>query len=412
MADISVLNVSIYRQRIGTLTLLPGDQTLFAFDPAYIEDDHRPTLSLSFKDTLGGLITDIRPTRTRVAPFFSNLLPEGPLREYLAKKAGVNSRREFFLLWVLGRDLPGAIGITPADGDAWPSEPGHDVTTNRHSGETILRFSLAGVQLKFSAVMEAAGGLTIPAEGVGGSWIIKLPSMRFETVPENEYAMMELARTIGIDVPEVRLIPIQRIAGLPDDIASMEGNVLAVKRFDRTESGDPVHIEDFAQVFGLYPEKKYERASYRNIAEVLWAETGTDGVAEFIRRLVFNVLIGNADMHLKNWSLIYPDRRQAVLAPGYDFVSTIAYLPDTNMALRLGRSKAMTDLSLDQLSYLAAKAKLPEKLVLDAGRETVERFWDAWKNGQAVDVVSPKAAKPINTLIGRIPLIQEIISGN
>jgi serine/threonine-protein kinase HipA len=107
------------------------------------------------------------------------------------------------------------------------------------------------------------------------------------------------------------------------------------------------------------------------VAEVLWAEAGADGVAEFIRRLVFNTLIGNADMHLKNWSLIYPDGRQAALAPGYDFVSTIAYLPDNKMALTLGRSKAMTALSLDQLSYLAAKARLPKKLVLDAAGETV-----------------------------------------
>jgi serine/threonine-protein kinase HipA len=234
--------------------------------------------------------------------------------------------------------------------------------------------------------------------------------MTFDGVPENEYAMMELARAIGIDVPEVQLVPLNKIAGLPADVARMQGNALAVKRFDRTESGSIVHIEDFAQVFGLYPEKKYERASYRNIAEVLWAETGADGVAEFIRRLVFNALTGNADMHLKNWSLIYPDRRQAALAPGYDFVSTIAYLPDINMALTLGRSKAMTDLSLDQLSYMAAKARLPEKLVLDAGRETVERFTDVWKGGRTIQDVSPQAIKPINELLGRIPLVDELSS--
>jgi len=56
--------------------------------------------------------------------------------------------------------------------------------------------------------MNATGGLTIPAEGVGGSWIVKLPSTSFESVPENEFAMMTLARMIGINVPEVRLIPL------------------------------------------------------------------------------------------------------------------------------------------------------------------------------------------------------------
>jgi len=49
--------------------------------------------------------------------------------------------------------------------------------------------------------MEASGGLTIPAGGMGGSWIVKLPSTRFAAVPENEYAMLALARAVGIEVP-------------------------------------------------------------------------------------------------------------------------------------------------------------------------------------------------------------------
>jgi serine/threonine-protein kinase HipA len=407
MADVSVLDVALYGERLGTLTLLPGDQTLFVFDQAYIDNPDRPTLSLSMKDSFGELITDTRPIRTRVPPFFSNLLPEGPLREYLAGKAGVNPTREFFLLWVLGRDLPGAITITPAEGEAWPSGEEEVVALERASHETILRFSLAGVQLKFSAVQNATGGLTIPAEGVGGFWIVKLPSMKFEGVLENEFTMMELARTIGLDVPEVRLVPLEQIAGLPEEVARLKGNALAVKRFDRTEDGGAVHIEDFAQVFGVYPEKKYERASYRNIAEVLWAETGEKGVAEFIRRLVFNVLIGNADMHLKNWSLIYPDRKNAALSPGYDFVSTIACLPDASMALTLGRSKKMADLSLDQLSYLAGKARLPEKLVLDAAKDMVEKFLSAWDHGSVYHDLDHKVSGAINDHLRTIALVAD-----
>ena len=412
MADVSVLDVALYGERLGTLTLLPGDQTLFVFDQAYIDNPDRPTLSLSMKDSFGELITNTRPIRTRVPPFFSNLLPEGPLREYLAGKAGVNPTREFFLLWVLGRDLPGAITITPAEGEAWPSGGEEVVALERTSHETILRFSLAGVQLKFSAVQNATGGLTIPAEGVGGFWIVKLPSMKFEGVLENEFTMMELARTIGLDVPEVRLVPLEQIAGLPEEVARLKGNALAVKRFDRTEDGGAVHIEDFAQVFGVYPEKKYERASYRNIAEVLWAETGEKGVAEFIRRLVFNVLIGNADMHLKNWSLIYPDRKNAALSPGYDFVSTIAYLPDASMALTLGRSKKMADLSLNQLSYLAGKARLPERLVLDAAKDTVEKFFSAWDHGSVYHDLDHKVSGAINDHLRTIALVADRLTGN
>ena len=90
MTDPAVLEVALHDRTIGALTLFPGDQILFAFDRDYVETAARPTLSLSFKDTLGGLITDLRPTRARVPPYFANLLPEGPLRTYLARKAGVN----------------------------------------------------------------------------------------------------------------------------------------------------------------------------------------------------------------------------------------------------------------------------------------------------------------------------------
>ena len=78
MADVSVLNVKLYGATIGTLTHVQGDRTLFSFTEDYVADQNRPTLGLSFKDDLGGLITDQPATQVRVLPFFSNLLPEGP----------------------------------------------------------------------------------------------------------------------------------------------------------------------------------------------------------------------------------------------------------------------------------------------------------------------------------------------
>ena len=124
--DVTVLSVLLYRKPIGTLTRLSGDRTLFAFNDSYIADKNRPTLSLQFKDDLGNLITDFNPVRTRLMPFLSNLLPEGPMRAYLAERASVNPAREFFLLWVLGEDLPGAISIQPTDGEACLSMPMKD----------------------------------------------------------------------------------------------------------------------------------------------------------------------------------------------------------------------------------------------------------------------------------------------
>jgi serine/threonine-protein kinase HipA len=407
MPDVSVLEILLYGEQIGTLTRVPGDRNLFAFSQAYIDNPARPTLSLSFKDALGALITDIRPTQTRVPPFFANMLPEGSMRDYLAKRAGVNPKREFFLLWVLGKDLPGAMTIRPADGEAWPpgsDDNGGDGKDDAEGGHRhALRFSLAGVQLKFSAVKSAAGGLTIPAEGVGGSWIVKLPSTKHDGVPENEYSMMSLAARIGMDVPEVQLVEVGSIGKLPEGIGNLKGPALAVKRFDRTPDG-PVHIEDFAQVFRLYPEDKYEKASYRNIAEVIVAEAGNEGVAEFIRRLVFNTLIGNADMHLKNWSLIYPDRRGAALAPAYDFVSTIAYIPDENAALSYARTRRMNKFSRDELAYMAGKARLPEKLVLDTAAETVARFHEVWRAEKKNLPLSKELINTIEKHVKTVPI--------
>jgi hypothetical protein len=66
------------------------------------------------------MVTAVRPVTRRVPPFFSNLLPEGPLRTYLAERAAVKAEREFFLLAVLGEDLPGAVTVTPLEA----AEPG------------------------------------------------------------------------------------------------------------------------------------------------------------------------------------------------------------------------------------------------------------------------------------------------
>ena len=405
--DVAVLNVLLYGQTIGTLTRVAGDRILFAFTEAYIGDEGRSVLGLGFKDVLGGLIADFRPTQTRLMPFFSNLLPEGALRTYLAERAEVDPQREFFLLSALGRDLAGAVTVVPGDREAWPADSRDgDEHSNSDDGsrEHALRFSLAGVQLKFSAVEAAAGGLTIPAKGVGGSWIVKLPSAQYGGVPENEYAMMTLARTIGIDVPAVRLVDIAAIGNLPEGSDRVKGNALAVERFDRLGDGAPVHIEDFAQVFGVYPEDKYKKASYRNIAGVIAAESGEADVAEFIRRLTFNTLIGNADMHLKNWSMIYPDRRRAALAPAYDFVSTIAYIPDPKAALTFSRTKRFDGFSEDELSHLAAKARVPTKLVLDTARETVELFHQHWQAEKTNLPLVTAAIQAIEAHVKTIPI--------
>ena len=404
---VSTLNVLLYGEPIATITNVGNDRTLFAFMDSYIHDESRPVLGLGFKDALGGLLTNFKPTQTKLTPFFSNLLPEETMRHYLAERAGVNPAREFFLLWVLGQDLAGAITVEPADGEALPPNVHQDIDEETKI-DVPMRFSLAGVQLKFSAVQQANGGLTIPATGQGGSWIVKLPSSRFDAVPENEYSMMELARMLGMDVPETQLLPINQIANIPDGIgkfgdAFKNAQAFVIKRFDR--AGDQaVHIEDFAQVFSVYPQDKYKKASMRNIAQVIGIEGQDEDIAEFTRRLVFNTLIGNADMHLKNWSVIYKDKRTASIAPAYDFVSTIPYIPDDSASLKVSRSKKFSDFTLDELSHLAAKAMLPEKLVLDTAKQTVAGFHEIWAKEKAHLPLTKSMIEAIETHLRSIPL--------
>jgi serine/threonine-protein kinase HipA len=393
---LNTLAVEMHGRQIGVINRLAGDRHLFAFEQDYIDDCDRPTLSLSFKGETGGVVTATRPTGRRLPPFFSNLLPEGHLRDYLAKRAGVKSEREFFLLAVLGADLPGALVVTPRDGE--DGDAHHDAGDHHddRTHDAPLRFSLAGVQLKFSAIMEASGGLTIPADGMGGSWIVKLPSARFPAVPENEHVMLELAQAIGIAVPHHRLIDINAIQGLPEEVGRIEGKALAVQRFDRGPGGERIHMEDFAQVFGLFPGDKYERRSYANIASVLWAETGQEVTYDFARRLVFSVLIGNGDMHLKNWSLLYPDRRTPVLSPAYDFVATLPYLANDRLALNFGGSRSLNEITVDQVRRFADTARMPVSPLWQIVTETAERTVAAWQTLE----LAPLLPHDMRTAIG------------
>ncbi|HEY4255034.1 MAG TPA: type II toxin-antitoxin system HipA family toxin [Chlamydiales bacterium] len=404
--DINVLRVLLYNQPIGTLTRLPGDKNLFAFDQGYIDNPSRPTLSLSFKDPFGKLITDSKVTQTRLPPFFANLLPEGLLREYLAKRANIHPEHEFFLLWILGQDLPGALKIQAVDNEELPFQSGLIRWKNEKRKEIPFRFSLAGVQLKFSAIEKSDHGLVIPVNGVGGNWIVKLPHSTFRGVPENEYTMMELARRVGIDVPEIALHPMEELQGLPPELGRLGSNIFAIRRFDRAENGTGIHIEDFAQIFGVYPEKKYRSASYRNIAEVIWKETGEAGLVEFIKRFVFNALIGNGDMHLKNWSLIYREKNKAALAPAYDFVSTVLYLPEDQLALNFVDSKEFGSLTLDQFKRFSTKAQLPEKLVLHTVQETVQAFSENWKRVKDLPLTE-EVRSAITKHLDTVPLWKE-----
>jgi serine/threonine-protein kinase HipA len=216
--------------------------------------------------------------------------------------------------------------------------------------------------------------------------------------------MMTLAKAVGINVPEVRLVATNDIGRLPQDLPEAFGQSLAVRRFDRPRAGERAHVEDFAQVFGVYPENKYRKASYGSIARVLWLEAGEDAVTEYTRRLVFNVLIGNADAHLKHWSLIYADRRTARLAPAYDLVGTVPYIPADRLALSLGDTKEFADIDLERFRRFAEKAGLPVRLVLQTARETAAKVRDLWPTHEPLRTMPEHIRKTMTAHLEAVPL--------
>lgn len=367
MTDSAELAVVLDDDAIGTLSLERNDKVKFRLLDSYKSSYPRPVLGQAFLDDLDR----VHETQSRVPPWFSNLLPEGPLRDLIAKRAGVKPTREFFLLDHVGADLPGAVRILSTELPNWAASGGEDPHVAREQDEAEWRFSLAGVQLKFSA-RRAERGLTVPVSGLGGDWLLKLPDARFPRVPQNEYATMSWAQASGIEVPELALIDIAMVSGLPPSSRFAEPKALAVRRFDRPDSGHRVHQEDFAQILGLFPEEKYDKANYETVARLVLALAGEDGLREFLLRLVFDLASGNSDAHLKNWSLVYPDRVNARLSPAYDLVSTIQYLDGDALALNLARSKRGQDVSLDSFRRLARKIGRDEEWVVDQVESAVE----------------------------------------
>ena len=115
--------------------------------------------------------------------------------------------------------------------------------------------------------------------------------------------------------------------------------------------------------------------------------------------LTFSVLIGNGDMHLKNWSLLYPEGRTPVLSPAYDFVSTVPYMPDENLGLTFGGSRSLARIQRDQARRFADKAGLAASPVWETIRETVERTVEAWNSLAARDLLPADLRNQIDSQI-------------
>ncbi|WP_142592653.1 type II toxin-antitoxin system HipA family toxin [Pseudorhizobium endolithicum] len=386
--SISSLEVLLNEVKVGTIVRTPGDFNAFSFEDSYRATGGFPVLSLSFRAATGSLRKDPKPVARALPAFFANLLPEDKLREAMEKHHAdsVRAGNDFDLLVTLGSDLPGAVRVVPSDGTVARFD-------NLSDSKPKARFSLAGVQMKLSVIKNTGkgAGLTLPLGDEQGAYIAKFPSTSFPGVSENEYANLALAEAIGMEVPERELVEQSEFEGIPEEFETLsDGKVLLVKRFDRDPGGKRIHIEDFAQVFGVYPSRKYEGAAYHDIAAALNVAVSSAAALEFVRRLALAAMTGNGDMHLKNWSLIYRGAGDTPqLAPVYDVLSTIPYIPADAMALSLAGERSFKALNAQRWKAFANRARLPEAAVLRAVIETVERvnqFWWSLPEREAVPV--------------------------
>ncbi|TIV73015.1 MAG: type II toxin-antitoxin system HipA family toxin [Mesorhizobium sp.] len=363
------LDVLLGGRKIGNIVRSPAHALIFEQD--YRARGGSPILSLSFRSPSGELGRDPKPLAGILPAFFANLLPEGKLREAMARyhQGSVRRRNDFDLLAALGADLSGAVQVLPSDGPV-SSEP------------PKARFSLAGMQMKLSVGKKREGGcvFTLPMDGEPGLYIAKFPPEAFPGVSENEFANLALAAAIGMDVPDRELVERSALENIPKELnIHSVGPLLLVRRFDRGADGQRIHIEDFAQVFGVQPSRKYEGAAFHQIAAVLNEAVSPEAALEFVRRLAFAALTGNGDMHLKNWSLIYPGNGDSpALAPVYDVLSTVPYIPTDAMALSTGGERAFKALTASRWKALANRAGLSESAVLEAVIETVALVNQHW----------------------------------
>ncbi|HYX34919.1 MAG TPA: HipA domain-containing protein [Oligoflexus sp.] len=222
------------------------------------------------------------------------------------------------------------------------------------------RMSIQGVQPKVSAILSIKES-RFEIVDYGGKYILKPQSNMFHQLPENEDLTMRLAEVSGMNVPKHGLV-----------YAKDQSLVYFIERFDRKGRSSRIAVEDFAQLAGESRATKYNYSMER-VASIIeqYCTFPVIEKAEFFRRTIFNYLVGNEDMHLKNFSVIVTDDIVR-LAPVYDFVNSSIALrhPAEEMALTLnGKKKNFTRNIL--VNYFGRERLKLESKVID---EQFQRF--------------------------------------
>ncbi len=311
----------------GILREEPGDCTSFTYDSRYLEAHPFPlshTLPLQPAPHLchGGL-----------HPFFDNLVAEGWLEQAQSRLLGKRHISRFELLLTFGYDCAGAVYVMDPEPTSL-SQSLLDMDDPREMALLTSRASLSGVQPKLAIVER--NGLFFPTKvGELSTHIAKFPSAGHADLVENEYLT-----TLAFKA----LLPNDLVAQL--DIANIEGigPALLIKRFDRSPEGR-IHFEEFNQIFGLKSQEKYD-GTYKQMGDFIRHTNGCLPLENYrlFARILAGLLLGNTDMHLKNFALFrHPTGLR--LTPSYDQVAAALYQYKT-VALGIGGAH---DLQLGQI---------------------------------------------------------------
>ena len=358
--------------RVGLLS--DADEPVFAYDPDWLATG--PGYPLSRQ-----LPLQTEPVSGRgVRAFFSGLLPEAEPRDRIASLLGVSAGNDFAILERIGGDCAGAVSLFPEDmplpasrtGNLrWLDETGLASIVERlprqplMAGESGLRLSLAGAQIKLPVVLAGDAGtkdarMALPLDGTPSTHILKPEPARFPGLVANEAWCMTLAREVGLKVAECH----PRIIGTTP--------CLIVRRYDRVAGADGsvqrLHQEDFCQALGFPASRKYQQEGGPSLKECFglireWSSVPVIDVRDFLDAVIFAALTGNADAHSKNFSLLYSgkDRR---LAPLYDQVCTLAW-PELSkrLSMNIGTAATLEEVSPEHFRQLATTARLSWPMV-------------------------------------------------
>jgi serine/threonine-protein kinase HipA len=216
----------------------------------------------------------------------------------------------------------------------------------------VRSVAVTGVQPKLSLDLEKVDAQTsrLTVVGLWGNYILKPPTDHFESLPENEDLTMKLATLCGIKTAEHTLIRLQ------------SGNLAYLtKRFDR-QKDRKIHMEDLCQLTETLTEHKY-RGSIEKVGKTIRNYTTNKGldVLTLFELVVFCFITGNADMHLKNFSLVRFDNGEVALSPAYDLVSTKLAMPEDLEESALTINGKKNRLKRADFDELATKLGIPNK---------------------------------------------------